>query len=289
MSDKQVTVSFWLPRDVVNQINDRLHNTEKGSAENLLPKYLYPIHKLYHEKLNRRGEYEELGIRINAQTLSRAIGFNNPSKILNDLIKWGYIKRVQGYVSGSKSYSYKLSPYWEKAQINRVPIASTRRNDFIFKLKHANKSTKERFSIVKYQRDIFEKRVKLSYRGKAYLRYRYPRLSTIIDAYPNNLLEKNYIDTQFDQTDILLLKFLFGEYFVKRTGKSRLYSNMTSLKTEYRQFVLIDDKPIINTDLTNSQVLFGCFVIENHLKKTNKNRLPQDFIKFKELSTQGKM
>lgn len=288
-------IHFYYPREIEDYIKMNIIESNSINTETYLRKYLYIVHKLYWEKANNK-MYEKNGIPLNMIKLKEILGTNSSitSSLIQNLIEWKIIIRSTGYTIGSKSYSYKLDKNWEDKAVNRNTMSFIRSNCFIFKMiKKREERNNNLDGISKYQFDILKKHLSITEIGIEYLQHKYEALSEMLAQYPGEMNTEN-VDICIEHEDIVLFSILLKEYYVYRPEEgNRLYSNITSLKTNYRQFILIDNKPIINTDMKNSQVVFGTFLIQEYLlnkvNKEDKVILPTDFNHFKELVIKGEI
>lgn len=287
---------FWYPKQVKEDLSQLIEDYTSYSIDTFLDKFLYVIHLVTYKRwLMREEDYLQTGVRLYSNHLREILGTES-SAIINLLLKWQYLSIATQYVPGESSRGYHLNPSSAALPVSRNVVMARKRNHFINRL-----IDKEREfyngKITNYQLDIYTKLISLNEKGLNLLKQRYPHLSDLIDKYPNIPIDCTEYDVEIDSRDITLFSFLFKDYYAIRPEEgNRMYSNITSLHTPYRSLLEMDGKKIYNTDITNSQVLFGVFVIENYFKQRSgrkklftENSLPEDFKRFKQLSISGRI
>ncbi|RZJ48581.1 MAG: hypothetical protein EOO44_20795 [Flavobacterium sp.] len=120
--------------------------------------------------------------------------------------------------------------------------------------------------------------VKVSTEGKDYLLKKYNA--------------ENELDFATDHSDYGLKAIYDQRYFSTRPDiKSRVYTNLTSLSRNHRKYVEIDRKPMLMTDINNSQILLTVPLIHKHWAKISGIglfNLPEDIRNFQKLAESGK-
>lgn len=283
------------PSTLKHELLNRIDIDTSLNVNTYLPKYLYVIHILYWGRSNSMS-YDEKGISINMKNLKELLGVTNSvaSKIINDLIDWDYIIKVSEYSVKITARSYKLHDSINHLPVNPNLIVSTRKNSFIYRvLAEREKQFRKLSPNESYQLEILNNDITLSEEALDYLSYKYPSHKFLFKNNENQPLEE-IKGLSIPREDLILFSILFKEFFVYRPEEgNRLYHNLSSLKKEYRNFLLMDGLPMFNTDITNSQVVYGTFLIEDKLNDskngTLKSRLPQDFLNFKRLVLSGKI
>lgn len=239
----------------------------------LLPKYVYVLSRLIHHHTFMRDHYERHGVGFKMKKLAQILGEgdSDSKQVMDNLVAWGYITMFQQYQAESHPRSYKLHPQYEYSRYQMLQF-TTADGKLIGKLiSLANgHSTDE---LLQAQLSILRDRVTLSQEGIDFLKDKYKNVyvDALTDMYGADDLSCLDNDTlsqiPIDDVDTVLFAFLLGDFFVVRPDKaSRIYTPLSSLKREYRQFLLMDGKPIMSTDLVNSQIVFAIPVIEQHIE-----------------------
>lgn len=107
--------------------------------------------------------------------------------------------------------------------------------------------------------------------------------------------KKNGRGYGIERRDIPLFLILIGEFYCTRPPdfnkkKSRVYNNLTNLPRDHRQYLHFGGKPMLMTDISNSQILLTVPIIENHYKiHSGKGAvgIPDDVLKFKQWAESG--
>ncbi len=71
-----------------------------------------------------------------------------------------------------------------------------------------------------------------------------------------------------------------GNWFLHRPDKrSRVHTNLTNLKREYREFLRYNGKPLVELDIRNSQPLIASILIKDHWVKQRRS-IPEDAVQY---------
>jgi len=70
---------------------------------------------------------------------------------------------------------------------------------------------------------------------------------------------------------VSLLKFKNRELFFNADLRGRVYSNLTSLNSEFRQFLSLEGHKLVNLDIANSQPLFFGLLLKQQILSDNKS------------------
>jgi len=89
-----------------------------------------------------------------------------------------------------------------------------------------------------------------------------------------------FVERIIDANTQALQAIIDGEWFVPRKyNKSRVYTNLTSLKREFRQLLRYEGKPLVELDIRNSQPLIASILIKNYW--LNKDvTIPEDVTQY---------
>ncbi|WPQ65530.1 hypothetical protein SIO70_11790 [Chitinophaga sancti] len=291
--------SFILPEGLIETIQSTLKGkgqfkyTKRGKLTqdsiNLLYKYLYVPNYLLESKIDKRDSYKKNGVAINFTLLKDTLSLSSEETkaILNYFIKEGIIELVNQYVywgfgsKENKSRTYRFTEEWDNKKVynHECPNDST----FIKKrLIEKNCSKKQKTSksltsianddIVNYQMKMFEESVGVH--------------QTVHD-YFSSMKE----EVRFDVNHFYLHSILKKEnkFKIARPVKdSRLYSPLTSIKRELRQYLTLDGKQLIGLDVVGCQLLLSAIAVENYFKSNYKGvELPDDMIEYKQISEAG--
>ncbi|MFW6273034.1 MAG: hypothetical protein ACOC2U_04580, partial [bacterium] len=187
-----------------------------------------------YKKVNN--EPDEEYFHINHSHLKSVIN-SKTDKYIKYLRNGEFIIHDQKYIKGKKSYHYKLNPKFV-FDLNTIPVEPGTKLFEMLQKKHRNK--------------------------RAHFNRLEPHLKTMKDEFMNIQFEydaaKNYIAeisnikkriAYFNQIEALADKRL--RYFTRNKTNNRLYTNVTNLKKELREFIVGDYTHI---DLKNSQPFF---------------------------------
>lgn len=101
---------------------------------------------------------------------------------------------------------------------------------------------------------------------------------------------KMHFGKMANQRDIPLMMIYEQKFYCSRpVPNSRVYNNFTNLPRDHRGYVNFRNRPILMTDISNSQILLGVpIIIETYYKSNpDASELPLDLIQFKELCESG--
>jgi hypothetical protein len=89
--------------------------------------------------------------------------------------------------------------------------------------------------------------------------------------------------------DIGLLSILAGSMFLERPDPlSRIYTNLTSLKREHRQYIHLNGAPLLMTDIVNSQIVFSVAAISDYLSQVERSAAVEaNLLKYRTLAVSG--
>ena len=170
-------------------------------------------------------------------------------KYLMALIDLGIIKRSGYYTPRVASYKYNFAPEYESKYL-RFPLNSAK---LIRRIETAQKEF----------RNEAAKSVRRHSEQTKYLR----RL--LIDPEYEKFIESNYIQ-EMDQYNCILssaTKIINGDIFFSIDSTSgRFHSNVTNMAKELRPFLRINNEPLINIDIKNSQPYLSTIILTNPSK-----------------------
>lgn len=285
---------LYLSTEVKTAIAENLYPTiKKRNFQKLAIKYYYVANLFFTNRIFFKDSYKSKGVAISTQTLFRLFkNYEDGSEILGNLQNWGIIKMEKNYSEG-KARRYKLTPEFESSKTSILKVNKTEAPFILTLINRTEEAKKEKNFLIDTQLNILNKKVSISKEGIEFLINRYPELAETLSSYNPKTAISIPENLNIDDTDMPFISFLTKDFYCVRPDKeSRIYSNFTSLKREYRAFILLDGKPLIGTDISNSQVLFSVPVIEGKLKEMNKRTLfipPADFREFKTLAERGQI
>ena len=101
------------------------------------------------------------------------------------------------------------------------------------------------------------------------------------DKYDYYILD--YVSLQKTNLNIIALQAIIdGDWFVHRPDeKSRVHTNLTNLKREFRELLRYDDKALVELDIRNSQPLIASILIREYWINKSKT-IPADVIQYQQ-------
>ncbi|TCZ66431.1 hypothetical protein [Flaviaesturariibacter aridisoli] len=237
-------------------------------------RYRYVVHRIITLRIAFPDMYEQTGVTLNRNKLAQILAVPNKkaSQIIKHLLGWQIVTKIKRHQAG-KSCTYQLNPLRSGYRPKIWPLASTD-GRFIKKVLRREFEAFEGQPLLKNQFETIKRFVRVNEGGLSYLSAKYGNqyLDQLIARYREGKgAGASYSDLfehiEIEYEDLGLFGLLIGELFVRRPDpKSRIYTNLTSLKRSHRRFVNFDGKPMMMTDLVNSQIVFSIAVITNHLK-----------------------
>jgi len=265
---------MFIPFGCDTDLKQRIGNIEGKNPRFLLPKYVYVLSRLIYHHTYTPERYEQNGVPFNIKELSKRISESDcdTKVIISNLVEWDYIILYSEYQKGVRSRCYKLHPQYECGKYAMLRFSKSDGKLITKLMAKAGEVAKD--PLLEQQHCILENKVTISEEGLEFLKNKYnnPYVDALTDMYGVDDLDNVGYDVlsqiPMEAQDLALFSILLRDFFVKRPDTlSRLYTNITSLKREYRRFILLDGKPLVITDLVNSQLVFAIPVVEGHIKK----------------------
>lgn len=279
---------------------EELYSKIKGlgiECDKTFQRYTYVISRLIHQHTIAKDRYEKKGVAINAQKLAKELGLNGSSTaaLLKNLIDWEFIVLHKDYQSGISSRKFKLHSRFENVSYTMVTFM-TDSSKLIRKLLEKRNGSD---MLLQYQTDVL-KLSSVSDEGLNYLLTKYPddAMKSLVQLYRDNVTadrtKLNKIEgLTIMPEDISLLSFIVNDFYAYRPDStSRVYTNFCSLKKEHRKYILIGGKPLLNTDIVNSQLLFAIPAAKKALKLIPDKKglpIPKDFHLYCQLAEKGEI
>ncbi len=291
----------------------------RSKREVLEAKYGYIIHRGIVSMVHMKKKYVTDGfplrmkanqdaVKVNPElhigTLSQLFGGADCAnkRIIDNLIAWNIIYLFKDFIPGVSAKRYKFTPEWEAKDVMMRNFKGGAKSS-IYKLINLEEN-KLKDPLVRATQNMYDNHVSLSDEGLQYIQHKYnhPVIHDIIQALKGDYFDDNkdrlmyelrYISYRKEDT-IMLLNFLMQNTGCNEAKKGkRLFHSITSLKREYRKFILIDGKPIREVDLVNSQPTFSVGFLKgvyHHAakQKNESTELPADFIDYEELCCNGR-
>jgi DNA-binding transcriptional regulator GbsR (MarR family) len=263
-------------------------------------KYVYILHRIIHSYIYTNERYIKHGRSMNVKEIQKIWGGSSSqlTTILRNLELWGYVKPFLPYIPGEQARTYKLTKEREGCQVSMKMF--TRKTGGMLIKKLVNKVKEDlKTPIMERLYHVFQEHVSVSEEGLQFLqdKYRNRHLDALMQRYRNgdvtgmnedfNLLMN---EVQIDNEDFKLLAYILKDFYVKQPDVSkRMYSNLCNLKREYRQYILLQGKPMLQTDISNSQVTLSIPVINAALKEIHGDGyVSEDMKLYHTLATGGR-
>jgi len=286
MEKKYNTVKFTLPKGTAEILTTFVQTNShyKNVARDYF-KYVYIVHAItahyidnYVKPAATGKKIDYKGCSLHQRTLASIMGTMNPeaSKKLKELQEISIIKKIGGYEP--KSYAQHYSLVSEPDEF-KVILAKPEYTSIPYKIisKRKEKLTTNSPSLELYE--SFIRNITLSLPIKYQL---------LLDNSGLPVEELDYVTVRdYDAQIHSLTAIQEGNWFVHRPdAESRIYTNLTNLKREFRDFLRYDNEPFIELDIRNSQPLIATILIKEYWLKHYK-RIPEDVWQYQQDCEQG--
>jgi hypothetical protein len=268
-------VYLFLQKSAIDKIQAEIKTPKGKQSLTLEIKHYYILHRLNYYYVLRKEAYIK-GIPFSSKVLTDLFGRSSDVKnVMRYLISNCLIKKVRYHIAGQSSALYKLHPSIEGQQLYQIDYSATD-SALIKALEMRSDDTK----CFKKQLTIMQNKVSLNSAGIAYLKNKYGVLPL-----SDGILA-------VDPMDIGLTQIFYRRFFASRPDiKSRVYTNITSLSRNHRQYISFDGQPMLMTDISNSQILLTVPLLHKFwAKKSGRGllTLPADVNRFQTLAETGK-
>jgi hypothetical protein len=270
--------------------------------------YYYIIHKVIADLTFHQGAY--IGCKMHTSTLSKLFGKSKQDTcgILKDLVSWGLIYISKQAKEKESSACYALTRDYSN---DNIIILTAEATDVSF-LKKLVDERDEELTFIRILNENIAK-LTLNDEGFNYINNRY-NISLSTTQFPFHTKEEGVAkETAFkvskttnsvgkepkffmggveiDQIDLPLISIFLGDFNSSRPdSKSRIYNNLTNLKRESRQYIHFNGKPLMMTDISNSQILLSVAAVKNQYSITSGRgliNLPDDVKHYQKLAQAG--
>ena len=313
--ETEVSKRFFTKQDIFNEIENRIKKSPGISDPVQQFNYLYIIHKIInHNTRNREGQ---TGCPICIQYLSKFFSRSNQqtAEIVRNLVYWNIIFQSDPAKFKEKCAKYQITPQYLNEDSYIILNVIQSEAPFISKLIYEEQEEIVSDKLIHKFLNISNLFLSVNLDGYDYLINKYNLFISNDCVIPKHgsaelestfLLSKSellYIKKQkkinggygIEQRDIPLFLILIGEFRCTRPvdkdgKKSRVYNNITNLPREHRKYISLDGKPLLMTDISNSQILLTVPLIEKYYKiYSGKGALdmPADIIKFRKWAESG--
>lgn len=262
--------TVFIPKDI--NIGDLELKNPPGFEEYHRDKALYIISLLNSLRSydRRRWERPDSFVRINTKLLEKA-----SVRKANDYFKWlcdvGVLEFGTDYRAGEQSKSFRLTSNY-RTQVMPYEIQLNTLNKGIIRVKSTMK--KQLYLKTKPYQEI-ETYLSSKIDG---LKYDYQAAMEAIECASGSMSIGSY-NTTIESIE----RLKNGEYFwtIDQTSH-RFHSNVTNLKSEFRQFFTYKGRPLVALDIKNSQPYFLTKIIGRHTNTPNTSQPTNNTIMFAE-------
>jgi len=285
-------------KDLENLAKDFPFIKDKNVA---LTKYVETISNLIERSIFYKDEKKFIGISQDILRKKLGIEAKAVSKILKDLVEHNFLK------IDKSDFKIKVSAWKYKVVSKEVEMIAFSKNNF-------NKKSNEMMSVpngiiisnpskemnlyatsfckIKFDKSIIE-----------FINTQYSNLSNLSNLYThlndnsfvpehNSLVpveNLNYkLVGKMPKELIGVFKILNGNLKISRKHKdSRVYSNITNLKKDFKPFLRLNDKPLIGFDIANSQPLIATIAFQMYSQK-EYGYIKPDIFEYQKSCEEGK-
>lgn len=269
-------------------------------------KYLFIVNKVTRDMVNRYHNHkvsrklslkDYKGCYINVKVLAKILGASHgvTSSLIDDLIKSGIILRTERFMKGVNSYRYRLVDYSDKMLYLKIPSSSSIVPNKIIKRYHEVRESKlinsslklylENLNSISLHNSIYT----ILY-NKDIINPTSPYISPMVGDSGINLCQdetNSIVATKMSAREISVRAIQDGDWYcVRPTEGSRVHTNLTNFPRDFRPFLQIDGKDVIELDIRNSQPLISSVVIKNYFMQRNIF-IPDDVNEYKKMCEKG--
>lgn len=200
-----------------------------SSNINLLEKLHYFIHLIYEQRVLYKSSEEYVPLK--ALYIRRIIREYNECREI--LVDKGIIACDNQFIKGKKSFGYKLVPPYSEVKHKQVELTNKTM------LRNIERWTERRLPQTDVHHHLYKylKQIEIKYEEAA-----------------------NYISDfdveEYNPAKIAIDKFLNKDFFLYGDNYGRVHTNITSLKSSLRKFLIYQNQKLVNIDIVNSQPLF---------------------------------
>lgn len=313
--DTELSKRFFTKQNIFDEISIR--NKELTCLSDTVRQfnYLYIIHIIINH--NTRNREDMPGCPICIEYLGKLFSKSNQetADIVRNLVNWNIIFQSEPSVFKKKCAKYQITPQYLNEDSYIILNVIQSEAPFISKLIYEEQEEIVFDKLIHKFLNVSKLSLSVNLDGYDYLIHKYNLFISNDSVIPKHgspelesafLLSKSellYIKKQkkinggygIEQRDIPLFLILIGEFRCTRPvdkdgKKSRVYNNITNLPREHRKYISLDGKPILMTDISNSQILLTVPMIEKYYKiHSGKGALdmPADIIKFRNWAESG--
>lgn len=272
MKNNLTTKNFFTTKRLHEEIITKAF-TKKGVDPYIQQyKYLYIINKIFNHKIFIKDKNE--GCPMNIDTLTALVGGKDQktSAILKDLRDWGFITISKEYSYKQSSRKYSIAEQYANDGILLLPVDISDAA-FVRKLidydKIENDKTLRQLGINIYNLSINNNGISyLSNKYNIHIIERALAEETALEASKTKIIDDKTSKfllggVEIDMVDLPLIQIYLKDFNTSRPDpKSRVFNNLTNLKREFRQYVNFNGKPMMMTDISNSQVLLSVAAVK---------------------------
>lgn len=232
-------MKFLVCKELLSAINKIVLPTKK--RKDFTFHYLYVINTIRHKQIFNFSKNSESYINLSSELLEKTISKQQTTIILKNLIKNNIIECDGVYISGKKSFGYRVTKCYLTQKWYYQEVTDTELVEKILSIeaKHANdvRSKGMGYVIAAY----WAKKIAINKRNALF--------------YVNNK-KNNFSCDQKSHFKISVDSILNKAFFTSFSKTNRMYSNLSCIKGGLRQHLTIDGKELYQVDITSSQPLF---------------------------------
>ena len=311
----EVSKRFFTKLDIYDAIVNKVKELPGINSEIQQYKYLYIVHLIIHH--NTRNREDKPGSPICIQYLGKLFGMSHKETcdIVRNLVEWKIIYQSEPAVLKEKCAKYQITAKYINQDSYVIINVLESDASFIRKIIFEEEQDVIKDKLISKFLNISKTSLYVNLDGYLFLNNKYNLFLSNNSYVPKHggsgletafLLSKSQLLSLqkkkkmtggygIEQRDIALYQILIGEFRCTRPldkdGKlSRVYNNLTNLPRDHRKYLHFDGKPILMTDISNSQILLSVPLVEKYYKiHSGKGALdmPADIIKFKEWAESG--
>ena len=230
-----------------------------GYVPRYYEKYLWIVHCIVKGNQENKNCYQEY-VHLNKKKLERFIGSRYTTNIINQLIQSGIIERDTSYQVNVRSMSYRLTETYRNSPINHIEITGSKTLNYERKNKEYRRTQRSFLMKDKTLQQLHynAREVNIDIAGAG---------SFINEHYANGTLSLGQLNSYKYTIDTIGTDEMKNDY--KRNDKTgRIYHGVANCPRDLRGFLSYNGEPLYQVDISNSQPLLFCPLIDRYISAT---------------------
>lgn len=312
MEENEITPRIFVIKEMIPTLKSAVDQLQNVNRRIYLNKCLFIISRIVWKMITQPKDYLKDGVAIRGHANNvkvRAIpeiergtlkwffggSVSDCLKMLTFLRQNGFIKLHRKAVRGFSATRYKLSAKFNNGSI--IPKYLTFADGkFVKRLQKEHEKDTDATTVI----EVYNKHISISEEGLQYFEMNYsefPIIQVLTQSIRDNnfenkrkVIESGLQNVTIQRQDFILYMILMRDFYASRSPRNgRLNHNLTNLKREFRNYLLLGGKPLLEIDIPNSQPTLGIPLVKQTLRVMHKGEKDfQDVKRYEETCCQGR-